>query len=51
MTDRVWDAGANQTATLIEAKINQSESFAGKTSQWLTVSGMPASSLLRLVMM
>jgi hypothetical protein len=37
MTDRVRNAGVNQTLTLIEVKINQSESLAGKTSQWLTV--------------
>jgi hypothetical protein len=30
MTDCVWNAGVNQTLTLIEAKINQSESLAGK---------------------
>jgi hypothetical protein len=33
MTNRVWNAGINQTPTLTEAKINQSESLAGKTSQ------------------
>jgi hypothetical protein len=43
MTDQVWNAGFNQTPALTEAKINQSESLAGKTSQWLTVSGMQAS--------
>jgi hypothetical protein len=37
MTDRVWNAGVNQTLTQIVAKINQSESLAGKTSQWLTI--------------
>ncbi len=43
MTDRVWIAGINKTLTLIEGKTNQSESLAGKTSLWLTVSGMQAS--------
>ncbi len=42
MTDRVRNAGVNQTPSLIEAKINQSESFAGKTSQLLTLSGIEA---------
>jgi hypothetical protein len=32
MTDKVWNAGFNQTPALTEAKINQSESLAGKTS-------------------
>jgi hypothetical protein len=30
MIDHVWDASVNQTITMIEAKINQSESLAGK---------------------